>query len=145
VTDVTIIVESGLKGGSMITAEIADSYHRDVFAVPGRIGDTKSSGCNDLIKRNKAVILNDPEEIPESLGWLDEKPKEKDKQKKLFIELSEDESKIVRLLKESEMLTVDELNFKTGISNSSLAASLLNLEMNNVIRLHPGKRYSLAD
>jgi DNA processing protein len=145
ICDATIIVESGIKGGSMITAEIADSYHRDVFAVPGRATDAKSSGCNELIKRNRATLLMDPEQLIETMGWADTEQNKKAIQKQLFPDLNSDEKIVVELLKQQEVMTIDELNFKSGITHSNLAGTLLNLELSGVLKLLPGKRYTLAD
>lgn len=146
ITDATIIVESGVKGGSLITAEIADSYHRDVFAVPGRSTDIKSGGCNDLIRKNRAILLSDPDQFIETMGWQDSAERvHTATQKKLFVDLSEDEKKVVELLSQKKTLGIDELNISLAISNSKLAASLLNLEMSGIIRSLPGRHYSLAD
>ena len=144
-TDATIIVESGIKGGSMITAELANDYHRDVFAVPGRSTDIKSGGCNDLIKRNKAMLLTDPEQFIEIMGWDDVKTAPKPVQPMLFTNLSAQEKVIVELLSRDQVLSVDELNFRSGMSISSLAASLLSLELSGILKAMPGKRYTLIE
>src|SRR5215212_6821812 len=99
--DATVIVETNIKGGSMITAKLADAYNRDVFAVPGRTTDNKSSGCNYLIKNNKAILLIDADELLDVMGWKEKRHKTK-KQKELFIELSRDEKQVVQLLQENE-------------------------------------------
>lgn len=145
ITDATIIVESGIKGGSLITADLANGYNRDVFAVPGRTIDIKSGGCNELIRNNKAVLLQEPSHFTEIMGWADEKKPFASVQKEIFVELSEDEKKIVDLLRKNEYLTIDELNFRSDVSASSLAASLLNLEMQGLLNALPGKRYRLTD
>lgn len=145
ITDATIIVESGIKGGSMITAGIADSYNRDVFAVPGRLCDNKSSGCNELIRNNKAVMMTDPEQIIDLMGWGDARERQRSLQKDLFTEISDEEKKIVEYLKHSGESGIDELNIKVGMSSSTLAATLLNLELKNMVKSSPGKRYSLTD
>jgi DNA processing protein len=142
ISDATILIETGIKGGSMITADIADSYNRDVFAVPGKITDTKSEGCNHLIKTNKAALLSDANEFMEVMGWQS-KTVEKKKQKELFVQLNEDEQKIVELLKNKESVHIDELNLQSGLSTSTVAAAILNLELNGVIRSLPGKVYKL--
>ena len=84
----TILVETGIKGGSMITAEIANSYNRDVFAVPGKITDPKSEGCNHLIKTNKAAVFTGAGDLLEMMGWQKAAEKQKQPQKQLFIQLS---------------------------------------------------------
>jgi DNA processing protein len=142
ISDATVLVETNIKGGSMITGNLANAYNRDVFAVPGRTTDTKSSGCNHLIKYNKAILLTDAEEILEVMGWKERKTKTK-KQKELFIELSQEEKQVVQLLQEKEMVSIDEINLGSGLSSSTIAAAILNLELQNVIASLPGKLYKL--
>jgi len=142
ISDATVLVETNIKGGSMITGNLANAYNRDVFAVPGRTTDTKSSGCNHLIKYNKAILLTDAEEILEVMGWKERKTKTK-KQKELFIELSQEEKQVVQLLQEKEMVSIDEINLGSGLSSSTIAAAILNLELQNVIASLPGKMYKL--
>ena len=101
IADATIVVETALKGGSMITAELANNYNRDVFALPGKTTDTKSAGCNYLIKSNKAILLTDAAQLAEELGWQTAPVKRK-AQRELFISLSDDEQKIIDKLKEKE-------------------------------------------
>lgn len=144
-TDATIIIESGIKGGSIITADLANGYHRDVFAIPGRSIDAKSGGCNDLIRNNKAVLLQDPGQFIETMGWAEERKIHSAVQREMFIELSGEEKRIAELLKENENLGIDELNFRSGISSGSLAATLLNLELRGFLKVLPGKRYKLSD
>lgn len=143
ICDATILVETGIKGGSMITAEMANGYNRDVFAVPGRTTDTKSTGCNYLIKNNKAILLTDAQQFLETMGWDHIPLGSKKNQKELFIDLSEDERMITNLLQEKETVSIDELVLNCGYSNSTLAAAILNLELKNVIESLPGKMYRL--
>jgi DNA processing protein len=143
-SDVTIVIETGLKGGSMITAELANGYNRDVFAVPGKITDSKSAGCNSLIKNNKAMLFTDADELIEVMGWEEKKKEPVKKQKELFIELSADEKMIVTILKEKESVHIDEINLKSGLSTSAIAAAILSLELQNVILSLPGKLYQLT-
>jgi DNA processing protein len=144
--DATIVIETGIKGGSMITAELANSYNKDVFAFPGKVTDTKSAGCNYLIKNNKAMLLTDAAELIQVMGWEDRKSqKTKPKsQKQLFIELTPDEKVIVAILSEKETAHIDEINLKSGLSSSAVAAAILNLELQNVVVSLPGKLYRLA-
>jgi DNA processing protein len=144
-TDATVIVESSVKGGSMITAELAGDYHRDVFAVPGRTIDTKSGGCNKLIAESKAALLTDADQFVETMGWTVTKKRDATRQKEMFVELSDAERKVVELLRAHGHLSVDELNFRAGISSSNLASALLNLEMQGILQSLPGNRYSLTD
>jgi len=143
-SDATIVIETKEKGGSMITAELANGYNKDVFALPGRVNDSKSAGCNFLIRNNKAMLLTDAEELTEVMGWEEKSRKsEVRSQKELFIELSNDERIIVDILKEKDLIHVDELNFKSGLSSSSMAAAILNLELQGVVSTLPGKLYKL--
>src|SRR5215203_2402703 len=143
ISDATVVVETNIKGGSMITGNLANAYNRDVFAVPGRTTDTKSSGCNHLIKYNKAILLTDASELLEVMGWKTRKTKPK-KQKELFIELSTEEKQVVQLLQQKETVSIDEINITSGLSSSTIAAAILNLELQNVITSLPGKMYKLA-
>src|SRR5204863_7910666 len=113
-SDATIVIETGEKGGSMITAELANGYNKDVFALPGRVNDNKSAGCNFLIRNNKAMLLTDAEELIEVMGWEERKKPGARSQKELFIELSKDEKIIVDILKEKDLVHVDEVNSKRG-------------------------------
>jgi DNA processing protein len=143
-SDATVVIETKEKGGSMITAELANGYNKDVFALPGRVTDNKSAGCNFLIRNNKAMLLTDAEELIEVMGWEEKSRKSKVRsQKELFIELSNDERIIVDILKEKDLIHVDELNFKSGLSSSSMAAAILNLELQGVVSTLPGKLYKL--
>ena len=144
-TDATIVMETGEKGGSMITAELANNYNRDVFALPGKVTDPKSAGCNHLIRSNKAVLLTDPTQLIELMGWeVKTKKTGKASQQELFIELSPEERIIVDLLRDKESLPIDELNLQSGLSSSGVAGALLNLELQSVVLSLPGKHYRLA-
>jgi DNA processing protein len=118
-SDATIVIETDIKGGSMITAELANGYNKDVFAVPGKTSDSKSAGCNYLIKTSKAILLTDANDLLETMGWQDKKSKKENRklQKELFIELLPDEKTIVGLLKEKDTVPIDELNLKSGLSS----------------------------
>jgi DNA processing protein len=141
-SDATIVVETLISGGSMITAKLADAYNRDVFAVPGRTTDTKSKGCNYLIKNNKAILLTDAGQLLDIMGWQEKKKKIK-KQKELFIELTPEEKQVIDILKQKESVHIDEVNISSGLSSSSVAAAILNLELQSVIGSMPGKMYKL--
>ncbi|WP_462250406.1 DNA-processing protein DprA [Ferruginibacter sp.] len=143
ICDALIVIESGKKGGSLITAELGNGYNKDVFAVPGKITDTKSEGCNYLIKQNKASLITCANDLVELMNW---DPKEKNQQKKqreLFIELTPDEKIIVDILQQRENIQIDELYFKSGLSSSAVATALLMLEMQNVVASLPGKVYKM--
>lgn len=142
-SDAIVVVETGIRGGSIITAELANGYNRDVFAFPGKTTDNKSAGCNYLIKSNKAILITDAKQLIEAMGWEEnQKPKDK-RQKELFVELSDDEKIIMEILKQNKSAHIDELNQKSGLSSSTVAAAILNLELKNMITSLPGKIYSL--
>lgn len=145
-SDATIVIETGLKGGSMITAELANSYNKDVFAIPGKVTDAKSVGCNYLIKNNKAMLLTDAAELIQVMQWEEKAKsrKEKKSQRELFIELTADEKIVVAILNEKEAVHIDEINGKSGLSSSAVAAAILNLELQGVVSSIPGKMYNLA-
>src|SRR6476646_2568032 len=145
ISDATVVIETGDKGGSMITAELANGYNKDVFAFPGKVTDSKSAGCNYLIKSNKAMLLTDAQQLIEIMGWEEKKQKPKKKsQKEIFIELSKDEKIIVDILNEKETVHIDEINLRSGLSSSAIAAAILNLELQNVVNGLPGKIYKLS-
>lgn len=141
--DGTIVIETDVKGGSMITASLAYGYNRDLFAIPGKLTDTRSSGCLKLIQQNKAILLTDGEQLAEIMGWQ-EKKKINKKQLQLFNELTEAEKKLFDLLKAEGPLPVDTLYLKSSLSSSSMAAAILNLELQNIICVLPGKMYDLV-
>lgn len=139
--DAIIVVESDVKGGSLITAEIANSYCKDVFAVPGRINDKHSAGCNKLIANHKADLLFSTEYFLQQMGWDKKNVQKNDKprQQELFIELDTDEQKVINVLKDNnEGLHIDSLAIKTEIPTYQLFSILLQLEMKNLIKNLPG-------
>ena len=143
IADATIVVETAVRGGSMITAELANSYNRDVFAIPGRTTDAKSAGCNYLIQNNKAILLTHAKQLAEELGWQPPVVKKK-VQRELFIQLSTEEQKIVDILKEKDNVHIDEMYLQSGFSSSTVAAVILNLELQSIVLSLPGKVYKLA-
>jgi DNA processing protein len=142
ISDVTVVVESDISGGALITARIAGSYNRDVAAFPGRVYDTKSSGCNELIRTNSAAMITCADDLLELMGWqTDRKPKSV--QKQLFINLSAEEQAIIDVLQSKDMVHADELFHTANLPNSQLAATLLGLEMQGLIKALPGKYYRI--
>lgn len=141
--DAVIVIESGKKGGSLITAELGNGYNKDVFAIPGRVNDAKSEGCNYLIRNNKAALINSADDFLEFMNWKPAVKPSAKKQRELFIELSPHEKTVVEILQQQEAIHIDELYFKSGLSSSEVAAALLMLEMQNVIASLPGKIYKL--
>ncbi len=140
--DVTVVIETERKGGAMITAKLASSYNREVAAFPGRTIDRKSDGCNYLLKTNIAQLITGPEELIEMMNW-DQQVSKPAIQQRLFAHLSDEERVLIHALESSEGMHVDELSLKTGMTTSVLNHMLLALELNNVVRTLPGKRYRL--
>ncbi len=143
-SDATIVVESGLKGGALITADIAGSYNRDVFAFPGRTGDEKSMGCNSLIKFNRAGLIEGLKDLEYFLGWERGEKHPPPKQKILFTELSAEEEALVNALKDEDKISLDSISLKLKWPVSKVSAILLNLEFEGIIRTYPGNFYRLV-
>jgi DNA processing protein len=142
--DAVVVVETKLKGGSLITAEIANSYSKDVFAFPGRAGDEFSSGCNAFIKRNKASLIENAADLLYAMSWEEKPPKKKSStQIPLLLNLNEKEQKIIDVFSGKDNLHVDELSFATSYSTGELAGLLLQMEFNNIVKSLPGKLYKL--
>ncbi len=144
ICDALIVIESGKKGGSLITAELGNSYNKDVFAIPGKVNELKSEGCNYLIRNNKAALITGAADIMDSMGWSEKKKPTVKKQRELFIELSPDEKIIVDILQQQQTILIDELYLKSGLSSSAVATALLMLEMQGVVNAMPGKMYKLS-
>ncbi len=140
--DAVVVVEGSLRGGALITAEIANSYNRDVFSVPGRIGDEYSEGCNYLIKTNRAHLIQGADDIKYIMGWSDES-KPKVQQQKLMVVLSADEEALVNILQSNDEASIDKLCSMSGLTPTKAASALLSLEFQGLIRCLPGKMYKL--
>jgi DNA processing protein len=140
----TIVIESGEKGGALITAELAHSYSRELFAVPGRISDSVSIGCNKLISRNLASIFTSAEDFLISMGWDDKSRPAFSKEKKLFYTGDPEKEKILVALRQNLELNIDELHRLTGQRIQDLSVKLLELEIEGLISSIPGNRYSLS-
>lgn len=143
--DAVIVVEATRNGGALITAEIANSYNKDVFAVPGRVDDEFSDGCNFLIKTNRANLLTRVEDLEYIMGWTKDESVVPKKQLKLLHDLNKEETKIVDFIQENGSISIDLLQEKMNIQQSKLAIHLLNLEMQAVIISLPGKVYRMND
>ncbi len=142
ISKATIIIESAKKGGSLVTAYIANSYDRDVFALPGRASDIFSKGCNDLIKNNKAAVVTAASDIVKMLNWdLQEKPGPI--QQQLFLELNEKEQKIYDFLHFKGQQVIDVISLECNIPVFELSPLLLQLEMKGVLKPLPGKLFEL--
>ena len=140
--DATIIVESAEKGGALVTADIANSYNRDVFAFPGRSTDVYSRGCNKLIKLNEAVLIEGQDDIEKAMNWDIKTSSGKAVQTSLFVELTVEEQKLVDLLKGGDRF-IDEMTIETKLPMSKVSALLLGLEFKGVVSSLPGKMYRL--
>lgn len=141
-SDATLVAESGEKGGSIITAYLAHSYNRDVFAVPGQIQDPMHCGCHLLIQKNVAALVTSGEDILEMMNW--KKSMASGAQTQLFVELSEPEQSIVDLLRGQDAVSIDKIaEHFPNHTPSYLAGLLLGLELKNVITCKPGKLYSI--
>lgn len=143
-SDVTIVVESNIKGGAMSTANYAFLYNRDVMALPGRSSDNLSSGCNLLIRKNKAHLIECAADLIETTGWRPLDLYVEPKQRNLFPELKGDSKKVFEILQyNKEPVQMDQLVHLTGLSASKLLALLGELEFDGIVMRHPGNRYSL--
>jgi DNA processing protein len=141
--DATLVIESGIKGGALITADIAHSYNRDVLAVPGRPDDKWSAGCNSLIKTNKAALIENAGDIEYCLGWKHDGPKIP-VQKSLFSDLDGTERSILDLLSAENELTIDSICRSLGLPVYKLSSILLQMEFKGVIKCFPGNLYRPA-
>ncbi|MEH6407989.1 MAG: DNA-processing protein DprA [Leeuwenhoekiella sp.] len=142
ISEATVVIESAAKGGSLVTAEIAGSYNRDVFAVPGRSTDLQSVGCNNLIKQQKAHLLTSAADLIYMLNWEVEQ-KSKPVQKQLFIELDDTERKVWSFLNEKGKEQLDFIALNCDLPTFKLAGILLNMELKGVVRPLPGKLFEL--
>jgi DNA processing protein len=141
-SDAVLVIESAEKGGSLITADIANSYHRDVFALPGRATDTYSKGCNALIKENKALLIESAKDLLEQMNWVsDSKPNYT--QQRLWQTLNLNETTLVQVFERHPALHRDEIQQHIALTTSQIAEILLGLELKGVISALPGNRYRL--
>lgn len=143
ISEATLIIESGEKGGSLVTANIANSYNRDVFAVPGRASDIYSAGCNNLIKNNQAQLVTNARDIIRFLRWEDNNKKRENPQLNLFVDLTPEEQQIFDFLRENGKTGLDEIAISTGFPVSKTAQLLLQMELNNVVTGLAGKQFEI--
>jgi DNA processing protein len=142
--DALVVVESKRTGGSLITATIANSYNKDVFAFPGEANHSLAEGCNGLIKRNRAALIENAEDLLYAMQWQEtNKPKNANKQIPLLLNLTEEEKIIIQLFSEKKSIHVDEICSATQLPVSKVSAHLLQLEFSNLIKSKPGKLYEL--
>jgi len=144
--DAIVVVESGIKGGALITAEIANDYNRDVFAYPGRLTDEWSVGCNALIKNNKASLIESADDILRFLNWeKHESGKATVVQTAMFVDLSDDEQCIITSLRQSmEGIQVNDLALKLIKPISKISSLLLELEFKGLVKCLPGGMYRIV-
>ncbi len=140
----TIVIESAEKGGSLVTADIANSYNRDVFALPGRATDSQSQGCNNLIKTQQAHLITSAADIIYLLGWNVEEEISKSLQTKLFIELNEEEKLIFNFLKDKDKQHLDTISIACKLPTYKISTLLLDMELKGIIRPLPGKLYQVV-
>lgn len=142
-TEATLVIESGERGGALITAELANAYNKDVFALPGRTTDTVSKGCNKLIKSNKAALVEEAADIEYLLGWDNVHNQKENRQLEMFVELNEREKQLVDLLQEEKM-SIDVICSRMQQPPSVVFPLLLNLEFAGIVKSMPGKQYMLC-
>ena len=140
--DATIVVEPAVKGGALVTADIAFSYNRDVFAFPGRAGDSYSKGCNRLIRNSGAALIDGIDDLEYFMSW-ENTTKEKVIQSSLFVDLNEQEQKIVDFLQKEGELFIDQISSEMGMAAGKVSSTLLGLEFKNVLVALPGQMYRL--
>ena len=145
--DAVILVESAAKGGGLITAEIAQSYARAVFAFPGNVGQPYSEGCNNLIRDNGAGLISNASDFVKAMGWMDETLRQQANtdgiERNLFPDLSPEEEQVVSLLQQTNDLQLNIITVKTGIPIGRLTALLFQLEMKGVVKPMAGGMYHL--
>ena len=144
-SDAVVVVETADRGGSMITANIAVEYGRDVFAVPGRVGDTYAQGCNNLLRKRRAHLIEHASNVAEHLNWADTNGSKAAIQSQLFVELTDNEHIIMSILRKSETsVPIDTLSQAAKLNPSQIASLLLTLEFKNLVQALPGKRFGLV-
>ena len=140
--DAVVVVEAGTSGGALITANIASSYNRDVFAFPGRISDDRSSGCNRLIRSHRAAILSHADDLAFYMGW--DAPSKKPEEKLYSVPLSDEEKCVIQLIKEGKS-QLDQMLQNNTLPHYQLSALLLGLEFKNLIKAMPGNVWVLCE
>jgi DNA processing protein len=140
--DALVVVETAKRGGAMITANIANSYNRDVFAFPGKTTDNWSEGCNFLIKTNKAALIQSAEDIRYIMQWEDKAMAKPGRQKQLFREFTPKEEIVMKILEVNKVVSFDYLVIESKLTASKIAAILLNLEFDGIVKNLPGKMFT---
>tara|TARA_R110002072_G_scaffold235697_10_gene393430 strand:+ start:2525 stop:3637 length:1113 start_codon:yes stop_codon:yes gene_type:complete len=143
ISEATLVIESAEKGGSLVTAELANSYNRDVFAVPGRVNDSQSKGCNNLIKTQRAHLLTSAADLIYILNWQLDETRPKVIQKQLFVELNNDEKVIFNYLKENSKAHLDTIAYDCKMPIFKATTLLFDLELKGLVKQLPGKSFEL--
>jgi DNA processing protein len=143
-SDAVIVVESATKGGALLTAELAVSYNRDVFAFPGRVGETYSGGCHFLIKSNRAGLIENISDLEYSMNWIPGTDPMKVCQPRLFNDLTEDEQKVADMLQSEGESAIDMICLRTGLPMNRVSPLLLSLEFCGIVKCLPGKVFKLT-
>jgi DNA processing protein len=142
--DALIVVEAAAKGGALITAEIANSYNKDIFAIPGNVGSTYSEGCNRLIQSHKAGIFTSVPDMMYMMNWQEKGSHRKGTPLLDISALSDEEKQVINLLQQTKEMQIDEISWKAQIPVGLLASLLLGLELQGLIKAMPGKKFSLV-
>jgi len=142
ICEAVLVVETDIKGGSMITAELANDYNREVFAIPGKIGDEKSQGCNYLIRENRARLTMHPHDVLQCLNW-DLAPVDRSPDTNLLTVTDPDQQLLLSLFPGGEPMHIDQLMGLSGLPYSRFSAALIGLELDQKLIPLPGKRYQL--
>jgi DNA processing protein len=142
-SDATILVESAIKGGGLITCRIAQEYGRDVFAFPGSVGMPYSEGCNKMIRNNTAALITSAADFLETMRWQTVGEKKESVERQLFPDLTPEEQQIISLLQQTNDQQVNTLSVKSNIPMSRLVALLFQLEMKGVVKPMAGGTYHL--
>jgi DNA processing protein len=145
ICDALVVIETSKKGGSLITAELANDYNKDVFAFPGKVTDIKSEGCNKLIQLNKAHLITHANDLLEMMQWNETKLNVKKITPQLFYDLNKEELEILEFFKQKTDWQIDDLCIHSKMNNSKISGVLLSLEMNGIIHSLPGKIYQLIN
>lgn len=142
-SDATIVVEAAERGGALITANMANSYHREVFAVPGRLNDPLSEGCNNLVINNKALMIRNAGDLFYQMGWKNtfDRNRQREEQLSIFATLTASQQTVVKLLNEYREMRLDEIVEKSGLSLPKIASIMMELELKNIVRCLPGRLY----
>jgi DNA processing protein len=144
-SDAIIVVESSEKGGSLITADIGNSYNKDVLAYPGRALDEHSSGCNQLIRQHKANLITCGKDLVEFMNWAPINHQKKIIQQELFLVLEVNEKIIYEIIRENQPISIDEISYASSMKPSAIAAIILSLEMKSLVVSFPGKLFKTTN